>query len=529
MPQPSGSPSPTTGLDPIGRQIGDYRLLRRLGSGGMADVYLAEQQSLRRQVAIKILKPRLACQDAYVRRFHNEARAAASLVHANIVQIHEVGCQDGLHFLAQEYVPGGNLRQWLERQGTVNAGLVAHILRQAAAALSKAGQRGIVHRDIKPENIMLAAGGEIKIADFGLARVMSDEMSLTQIGTTMGTPLYMSPEQAQARDVDPRSDIYSLGVTCYQLLAGRPPFEGENALAVAMQHLHDEPRRLEELRPDAPIGLCCLIHRMLAKRPEDRHQSAAQLLDELASIAGLEAAAPTHPSGPASGSISWDVSGEGGSRETPSRFAATQRLSALLARRLPARRLGGRRLLVLLAAGVAGLATGAGLAALRRVSDPLAAVTTDELLGAGERRETIDEQYLHATLTNTEQAWLGVEQFPIDDPKNTEYVHRARGHRAALYFETGRESEAIELYRQLAALGETEVEFRAIGLVGLANLFYARQEMGSVERALGELKKLLAESPRLTRDPTLDLNDVLRQTFRDGRPLTRGHDRKSDR
>ena len=202
--------------DLSGRTLGDFRLLRRLGRGAMAEVYLAEQQKLRRQVALKVLKTNLAGDATYVARFQNEAMAAAALVHANIVQIYEVGQADGCHYIAQEYVPGMNLREWLQRNGTPDAAFALTVMRQTAAALHKAAQAGIVHRDIKPENIMLSTGGEVKVADFGLARIGRDDdaLHLTQIGVTMGTPLYMSPEQVEGKDLDPRSDLYRFGVSC---------------------------------------------------------------------------------------------------------------------------------------------------------------------------------------------------------------------------------------------------------------------------------------------------------------------------
>jgi serine/threonine protein kinase len=282
VPVLASAPSP----DMSGRKLGDYHLLRRLGRGGMAEVYLAEQDSLRRQVAIKVLKPSLALHDIYVRRFHHEARAAAKLVHANIVQIYEVGCVEGVHFIAQEYVAGQNLKQLLARSGTLDARLAFVIMRQVAAALQKAADQGIVHRDIKPENIMLSPSGEVKVADFGLARVAQtgQQVDLTQVGVTMGTPLYMSPEQITGGNVDPRSDLYSLGVTCYQMLSGRPPFEAETSLALAMQHLKHEPRRLEDLRPDLPPALCRIVHKLLAKDPAHRFARPADLLAELRAL-----------------------------------------------------------------------------------------------------------------------------------------------------------------------------------------------------------------------------------------------------
>src|SRR5215216_2384235 len=184
--------------DLTGRELGDYRVLRRLGAGGMAEVYLAEQRSLGRQVALKVLQAALARDSSYVLRFQHEARAAASLVHANIVQIYEVGQSGGVHFIAQEYVRGKNLGEVLKREAALNPRLVLDVLRQVAAALCKAAEAGIVHRDLKPENILLSHSGEVKVADFGLARMESvDAKTLTQVGVAMGTPLYMSPEQIE--------------------------------------------------------------------------------------------------------------------------------------------------------------------------------------------------------------------------------------------------------------------------------------------------------------------------------------------
>jgi serine/threonine-protein kinase len=224
----------------VGKTLKDYYVLRRLGQGAMAEVYLAQQLSLGRQVALKVLNAELARDPVYVERFHQEARAAAALVHAGIVQIFEVGEAEAgpearVHYIAQEYVPGRNLGEVIRSRGRLEPALALDILRQVTAALAKASSEGIVHRDIKPENIMLARSGEVKVADFGLARVEGDHpaggvrgVNLTQIGVTMGTPLYMSPEQIEGRPLDSRSDIYSLGVTAYHMLTGRPPFRGGN-------------------------------------------------------------------------------------------------------------------------------------------------------------------------------------------------------------------------------------------------------------------------------------------------------------
>ncbi|QDT52615.1 Serine/threonine-protein kinase PrkC [Caulifigura coniformis] len=269
-----------------GATIGEFSLIRLLGKGGMAEVWLAEQHSLKRNVALKLLKPELTTDPTYVKRFQAEAKAAGGLTHSNIVQVYSVGQADGRHYIAQEYVQGSTLKSFLQRKGALDLQTALHIMRQAAGALQAAAERGIVHRDIKPENIMLTRKGEVKVADFGLAQLMGGErLNLTQEGTTMGTPLYMSPEQVNGQKLDQRSDIYSFGVTCYHMLAGETPFRGESAIAVAMQHLQNMPRELASRRPDLPRAMCDIVHRMLAKNPDDRYPSAQKVLVDLKKLA----------------------------------------------------------------------------------------------------------------------------------------------------------------------------------------------------------------------------------------------------
>ena len=266
--------------------IGDYRVIRRLGRGGMAEVYLAEQISLKRNVALKVLHADLARDQSYIERFRREAQSAAALVQANIVQIYEVGEVDGHHFIAQEYVAGRNLRQYLGRYGAVEPVMAVNVIRQVAMALQKAGEMNVIHRDIKPENIMLSTKGEVKVADFGLARINDEptKQGLTQVGITMGTPLYMSPEQVEGKRVDPRSDIYSLGVTAYHMLSGEPPFDGSNALAIALQHIKNHAQPLQDVRPDIPEELVDVVNQMMAKDPDARPSSGNALLKELRKI-----------------------------------------------------------------------------------------------------------------------------------------------------------------------------------------------------------------------------------------------------
>ena len=267
------------------RILGDFRLLHRIGVGGMAEVYLAEQQSLTRMVAVKILQQDAVSgkNDTLLRRFEQEARAAGGLNDSNIVQVLMIGHEDGLHYIVQEYVRGPNLSQWFKKNGCPDFLKGLGWMKQVASALKAASDAGIVHRDIKPENIMLTPSGDAKVTDFGLAQLneTDEKLNLTQQGTTMGTPWYMSPEQIQGEKLDHRSDQYSFGITCYHMFAGQPPFPGKNSVSVAVKHLKDEPRPLSEHRRDLPGGLCQLIHRLMSKRPEDRFESPGDLLDAL--------------------------------------------------------------------------------------------------------------------------------------------------------------------------------------------------------------------------------------------------------
>src|SRR5262245_202038 len=275
------------GVDLTGKTLGDFQVLRRLGQGGMGQVYLAEQVSLKRKVALKLLRADLAANPTALQRFKHEAEAAARATHANIVQIYAIGEADGVHFMALEYVEGRNLREFLEKRGPPDTLVALSIMQQVASALQRAGELGIIHRDIKPENILLTRRGEVKVADFGLSRVLSEAgpaLNLTQTGVTMGTPLYMSPEQVEGKPIDPRTDIYSFGVTCYHMLAGQPPFRGQSPFEVAVQHVQKEPPPLHDIRPDLAPALCALVHRMMAKDPAQRPQTCRDILRELAQL-----------------------------------------------------------------------------------------------------------------------------------------------------------------------------------------------------------------------------------------------------
>ena len=295
--------------DLSGQRLGGYRLVRRLGSGAMADVYLAEQESLGRQVAVKVLRPETLRHPSAVQRFSQEARAAAALVHGNIVQIHEVACIDGIYFLAEEYVAGPTLKAWLASRGPLDARQSLAVLAHVGSALARSAEQGVVHRDIKPENLLVTPSGEVKVADFGLARVLAtaDGLDLTQDGMTLGTPLYMSPEQAEGKAVDSRSDLYSLGATVYHLLAGRPPFLGATSLAVALAHIKELPVPIAQVRPDVPVGLSDIIDRLLCKRPVDRFADPTELLHAVEAVETAIAPRSRHMPSP----LSW--SGDGNS------------------------------------------------------------------------------------------------------------------------------------------------------------------------------------------------------------------------
>ncbi|QDU54386.1 serine/threonine-protein kinase [Aeoliella mucimassa] len=451
--------------DLTGRQLNDYRVLRRLGRGAMAEVYLAEQQSLARQVALKVLSSELAAQPNYVERFQHEARSAAALVHANIVQVYEVGQANGSHFIAQEYVAGQNLAEWMRRHGQVEPGRVLDILRQVAAALSKAHERSIVHRDVKPENIMLSRTGEVKVADFGLARVTTDSANnRTQAGVTMGTPLYMSPEQIEGRPVDSRSDIYSLGVTAYHMLAGEPPFQGETPLSVAVQHVNKQPLPITTHAPATPPALVALVERMMAKKPDDRYTTPLELLHALRSLAKQAS-----DEGWAEGPENWSASDL--ATLSSSQIEATSELDQLMrgTRALQLPNFERRRIIRLIV--VAALA-GAALAFLLRRPYVLADSEPDVL-----NHDSAIQQLFHARMIDTPAGW----QAAIDHPDaNIAEVNLAKQGLARHYLHEGQYREALEPLEELANAPRNQKNVRTFANVALA---IAYSELGNLDEA----------------------------------------------
>lgn len=298
--------------DLTGRTLGDFEVERLLGRGGMGEVYLARQISLDRAAALKVLKPDLLTNATYKARFESEAWAAARLNHPNIVHIYTLGEIDGIRFIAMEYVPGTNLRDYITKRGAPELGLALSIMRQTGQALSAAGEVGLVHRDIKPDNLLLTKKGQVKVADFGLCRTPdAEKLNLTHHGTTLGTPMYMSPEQVQGLALDHRSDLYSMGVTFYHMLAGSPPFKAEQAMALAIKQVRETPTHLSVHRPDLPPDLCNLVMKLIAKDAADRFQSAGEMLRELARIKeAIQSANPVQsrtPSAPAAGLVSREI------------------------------------------------------------------------------------------------------------------------------------------------------------------------------------------------------------------------------
>jgi serine/threonine-protein kinase len=269
----------------IGRQLGRYEIRAELGRGGMARVYRAVDTLLQRQVAIKILAAQLSLDDEFVRRFEREATTAANLRHPAIVTIYDVGEQDGLYFIAMEYVEGRSLHHILEERRTLGLGYAISLLDPVAQALDYAHEQGAVHRDIKPHNILVDRDGRVMLTDFGIAQTPdSDGERLTRTGIFMGTPEYISPEQAEARRVDGRSDLYSLGVVAYEIITGRVPFAGPTPqLIVAHSQLPPPPPT--SVQAHLPSELDDVLVRALAKRPERRYPTGAALVEALQAVA----------------------------------------------------------------------------------------------------------------------------------------------------------------------------------------------------------------------------------------------------
>jgi eukaryotic-like serine/threonine-protein kinase len=258
-----------------------YRAIELLGSGGMAEVYLAHDAVLDREVALKVLSRRYADDDEVIERFRSEARSAAALSHPNIVSIYDRGeTEDGTYYIIMEYVAGGTLSERILREGPFPIHTAAAVTIQVAQALKEAHRRGIVHRDVKPQNILVTRSGDVKVADFGIARAASSA-TLTRTGIVLGSVHYMSPEQAVGSPVDLRSDLYSLGVVLYEMLTSEPPYDAENPISIAMKHVDGYLRPPQEVNSSISEGMNAITVRLLAKDPEERYPNAESLVKDL--------------------------------------------------------------------------------------------------------------------------------------------------------------------------------------------------------------------------------------------------------
>ncbi len=472
------------------RTLGDFRLLRKLGQGGMAEVWLAEQVSLNRRVALKLLKQELMQDEKSISRFQREASAAGGLNHPNIVQVHTVGEEEGQHYIAQEYVKGMTLKQYLRKKGPPDLPVALHIMRQVAAALKVAADAGIVHRDIKPENIMLTRKGDVKVADFGLAQLFGtgEGVDITQEGMTMGTPLYMSPEQIHGQKVDPRSDIYSFGVTCYHMLTGRPPFEGPTAMAIAVKHVHNEASPIGMLRPDLPKPMSEIIDRMLKKSPEDRYQSAGDLYNDVRSVQKA-------------------VRGATSLAEIKLTDVPSTRQSTAWFDRLSTRNTFGLLAVLLTMAGVAS----AGVGWLTRPADPLS-VPAQQHDDTIVKQSSAREQFVHAMLlANNEDAFLAVLDW--DPQADREWIRKAQEQLAVMYIrDRNRWPQAEEMLTTLESYGQENERYRTAALVGRAALLAYR---GEFQKSRNILQSQLGDV-----QDTLPLRSPFRRLLTEARNLS---------
>jgi beta-lactam-binding protein with PASTA domain/tRNA A-37 threonylcarbamoyl transferase component Bud32 len=298
---------------------GRYRIVRKLGSGGMANVYLAEDEDLGRRVAIKILNERYANDDLFIERFRREAKSAAALSHPNIVSVYDRGEAEGTYYIAMEVIEGRSLKELIMTRGPLPIAQALAYTHEMLEALRFAHRHGIIHRDIKPHNILI--GERLKVTDFGIARAGASQM--TEAGSIMGTAQYLSPEQARGAPVTASSDLYSAAIVLYEMLTGKVPFTGDSAIEIAMKHLNDPPKPPSKIRPEIPEELDAVVLRALAKNPEDRYQTAEEFSEDLHRVeAGLPLAPGTSEAATAllAGAA---LMGDGGSTEVLAGTAVT--------------------------------------------------------------------------------------------------------------------------------------------------------------------------------------------------------------
>ena len=256
-----------------------YEIIGKIGAGGMSDVYKAKDHVLGRFVAIKVLKQEFSEDVNFVTKFRTEAQSAAGLEHPNIVNIYDVGSENGMHYIVMEYVDGITLKTYIEKKGKLTYKEAVSIAIQVGRGIEAAHNKNIVHRDIKPQNIIISKDGRIKVADFGIARAITDET--TNLYGAAGSVHYISPEQARGGYCDERSDIYSLGITIYEMVTGRVPFDGDTTVAVAIAHINEAMVPPSNIEPSVPVALEQIIFKCTQKRPNQRYSSCADLIKDL--------------------------------------------------------------------------------------------------------------------------------------------------------------------------------------------------------------------------------------------------------
>ncbi len=297
--------------------IEGYEIIGKLGKGGMGSVYKARHARLNKTVALKVLPPELAGDQEYLDRFMREAHAAAKLNHPNIVQALDVGESYGYHYFVMEYVDGVTVKELIDKHGHIEEHTAIDIVIQVAQALEHAWKNEIVHRDIKPSNIIIAKGNVTKLCDLGLAKTADDDATITQTGVIMGTPFYLSPEQARSEPLDCRSDIYSLGVTFFHMLTGQVPFTGNSAATILYKHIFLDPPNPKSLNPSLHDETVRVVRKMLAKRKEDRYANPTELLKDLHAV--LQKVEP-----PASTPLPTETDSSAQGAETEQALALTQ-------------------------------------------------------------------------------------------------------------------------------------------------------------------------------------------------------------
>ncbi len=265
----------------IGENLGSYKIIDKLGQGGMATVFKAHESSLNRMVALKVLSPHLSEDTDFIKRFQREAQAAAQLNHPHIVQIYAIGEEQGMHFFSMEYIKGETLAQIIKKEKQLPLARAIAVVRQVAEALDQAHQAAMVHRDIKPSNIMIDAAGRAKVTDFGIAHLARSQTKLTREGSVIGTPEYLSPEQCAGQPVDGRSDIYSLGVTFYEMLTGKTPYETDTPVSMMLKIVKGDFPPLRQVAPHVPVAIQEVVEKMMATDRQQRFQDTDQLIAAL--------------------------------------------------------------------------------------------------------------------------------------------------------------------------------------------------------------------------------------------------------